>query len=45
VVLGLPPPGVELPHSQDIASHLFLDATDEERDKLLFKNAERVWNL
>jgi uncharacterized protein len=40
-----PHPVSSWPHSQDIASHLFPDATTEERDNLLFRNAERVWNL
>ncbi|MDT5334913.1 MAG: hypothetical protein QOD90_418, partial [Mycobacterium sp.] len=40
-----PHPVSSWPHSQDIATHLFPDATTEERDKLLFRNAERVWNL
>lgn len=40
-----PHPVSSWPHSQDIASHLFPDATTEERDKLLFGNAERLWNL
>jgi predicted TIM-barrel fold metal-dependent hydrolase len=40
-----PHPVSSWPHSQDIASHLFADATQEERDNLLFRNAERVWNL
>lgn len=40
-----PHPVSSWPHSQDIASHLFPDATPEERDNLLFRNAERVWNL
>lgn len=40
-----PHPVSSWPHSQDIASHLFPDATEEERDKLLFGNAERIWNL
>lgn len=40
-----PHPVSSWPHSQDIAAHLFPDATTEERDNLLFRNAERVWNL
>jgi predicted TIM-barrel fold metal-dependent hydrolase len=40
-----PHPVSSWPHSQDIASHLFPDATVEERDNLLFRNAERVWDL
>jgi uncharacterized protein len=40
-----PHPVSSWPHSQDVASHLLPDATPEERDKLLFANAERVWKL